>query len=182
MTQSCRHIKLTITEVCCSVTTSFPTLQPHGLLAAHQEPLSFTISWSLLRFMATESVMLPNHLPCAGPFSFCFQSFPASRSLPMSRLFTSGGQSVGALASASGLPTNIQGWFPLRLTGLISLQSKGLSRVFSNNLKSSVLQCSAFFMIQLTSAHDYWKNRSFDYMDLCWQNDVCFSIYCLSLS
>ena len=66
------------------------------------------------------------------PFSSCLQSFPASGSFPMSQLFTSGGQSIGASASASVLPTNIQGWSPLGLNTLISLQSKGLSRVFSN--------------------------------------------------
>ena len=65
-------------------------------------------------------------------FSFCFQSFPASGSFPMSQLFASGGQSIRASASALVLPMNIQGWFPLGLTGLISLQSKGLSRVFSS--------------------------------------------------
>ena len=68
----------------------------------------------------------------ATPFSFCLQSFTASGSFPMSRLFTSGGQSIRASASASVLPVNIQGWFPLGLTHLVSLQSKGLSRVFSN--------------------------------------------------
>ena len=66
------------------------------------------------------------------PFSFCPQSFPASRSFPVSQLFASGGQRIGASASASVLPVNIQGWFPLGLTGLVSLLSKGLSRVFSN--------------------------------------------------
>ena len=69
------------------------------------------------------------------PFSSCPQSFPASGSFPMSWLFASGSQSTGALASTSVLPTDIQDWFPLRLTGLISLQSKGLSRVFSSTLK-----------------------------------------------
>ena len=68
------------------------------------------------------------------PFSSCLQSFPASGSFPMSRLFESAGQSIGASASASVLPRNIQGWFPWGLTGLISLQSKGLSRVFSNTI------------------------------------------------
>ena len=62
------------------------------------------------------------------PFSSCLQSFPASESFPMSQLFVSGGQSIGA--SASVLPMNIQGWFPSGLTGLISLESKGLSRIF----------------------------------------------------
>ena len=65
------------------------------------------------------------------PFSSCLQSFPASRSFPMSQFFTSGGQSIGDSASASVLPTNIQDWFTLGWTGLISLQAKGLSRVFS---------------------------------------------------
>ena len=66
------------------------------------------------------------------PFFSCFQSFAASGSFPVSKFFTSGGQIIGASASASVLPKNVQNWFPLRLTGLISLQSKGLSRVFSN--------------------------------------------------
>ena len=70
--------------------------------------------------------------PLFAPFSFCLQSFPASESFPMSQLFTPGGQSIRASASASVSLMNIQGWFPLGLTGLISLQSKGLSRVFSN--------------------------------------------------
>ena len=65
-------------------------------------------------------------------FFFCLQSFSASGSFPMSPLFTSGGQSIGALVSASVLPMNIQGWFPLGFTGLITLQSKGLSIIFSS--------------------------------------------------
>ena len=75
-------------------------------------------------------VMLFNHLTFC--HSFCFQSFPASVSFPMSQLFTSGGQSNGASAIASVLSVNIQGWFPLWLTGLIFLQPQGLSRVFSS--------------------------------------------------
>ena len=66
------------------------------------------------------------------PFSSCLQSFPASRSFPVSHFFPSGGQSIGASASASVFPMNIQAWFPLGWAGLISLQSKGLSRVFFN--------------------------------------------------
>ena len=73
----------------------------------------------------------PTILPSVVPFSSCLQSFPASGSFPMSQLFTWGGQSIGVSASASVLPMNIQDWFPLGLTGLISLQSKGLSRVSS---------------------------------------------------
>ena len=89
------------------------------------------------------------------PFSSCLQSFPTSGSFPMSQYFASGCQSIGASASASVLPLNIQDWPPLGLTGLISLQSKGLSRVFSNNtvLKASNLQHSAFIMVQLSQPY-----------------------------
>ena len=99
------------------------------------------------------------------PFSSCLQSFPASGSFPMSQVFTSGGQSIGA--SASVLPMNIQDWFPLRLTGLISLQSKGLSRVFSNTTvqKHQFFSLSLLHVQALTSIHDYWKSHSFDYTD-----------------
>ena len=77
----------------------------------------------------------PTILPSAVPISSCLKSFPASGSFPMSQLFTSGGQSIGISASASVLPMNIQDWFPLGLIGWISLQSKRLSRVFSNFTK-----------------------------------------------
>ena len=93
------------------------------------------------------------------PFSSCLQSFPASGSLPISQLFASGGQSIGVSASASVLPMNIQGWFPLGLTGLTSLLSKGLLRVFSRTTvqRLSILGCSAFFMVQLL--HPYMTTR-----------------------
>ena len=101
--------------------------------AAHKASLSFTISWSLLKLMSFESVMPSNHLILCRPLSSCLQSFPASEYFPMSRLFASGGPSIGASASASVLPMNIQDWFPLALTSLISLLYKGLSRVFSSS-------------------------------------------------
>ena len=88
----------------------------------------------------------PNVSSSVVPCSSCLQSFPASRSFPVSWLFTSGGQRIGASASASVLPMNIQGWFPLGLTGLISLQSKRLSRVFSN----TIIQKHQFFSAQLS--------------------------------
>ena len=85
-------------------------------------------------------------------FSSCLQSFPASGSFPMSQLFASGDQIIGA--SASIIPMNSQGWFPLGLTGLISLLSKELSRVLQHHsLKASILWRSAFFMVQLS--HSY---------------------------
>ena len=99
--------------------------------AACQASLSFTISRSLLQLMSKESVMPPAILSSAIPFS-CLQSFPASGSFLMRQLFESGGQSIGASASASVLQMNIPDWFPFELTALISLLSKGLSTVFSN--------------------------------------------------
>ena len=98
-------------------------------VAAQQASLSFTNSQSLLKLMFVELVMLSNHLIFWCPFLLVPQ---ASESFPMSQLFTSGSQSIGASASASVLPVSIQHWFPLGLTDLISLQSKGLSRVFSS--------------------------------------------------
>ena len=87
-------------------------------------------------------------------FSSCLQSCPASGSFLMNQVFTTGGQSIGASASASVHPMNIQDWFPLGLTGWISLQSKGLSRVLQHHSsKASVLRFSAFFMVQLS--HPY---------------------------
>ena len=97
--------------------------------AAHQASLSSTISWNLFKLMSIELVMPSNHLTLCRPLllpSIFWGSFP------MSWLDPSGGQTIGASASASVLPMNIQGWFPLRLTGLTSLLSRGLSRVFSN--------------------------------------------------
>ena len=98
------------------------------------------------------------------PFSSCLQSFPASQSFQMNQFFTSGGQNIGVSASASVPSMNTQDWSPLRWTGWISLQSKGLSRVFSN----STVQKHQFFGGQLSlwsnsHIHDYWKNHSFDY-------------------
>ena len=97
-------------------------------------------------------------------FSSCLQSFPSSGSFPMSQFFTSGSQSIGVSASTSVLPMSIQDWFPLGWTGWISLQSKELSRIFSNttvqSINSSLL--SFLYSTTLTSIHVYWKNHSFD--------------------
>ena len=94
----------------------------------------------------------PTILSSVAPFS-CPQSFPASQSFQVSHLFASGGQSFRASASTSVLPVNIQDLFPLGLIGLISLWSKGLSRVQHHSSKASILQCSAFFMVHLS--HPY---------------------------
>ena len=97
--------------------------------APRQVPPSSTVSPSLLKFIFIESVML-SISSSATTFSYCLQFFPASGSFLINQLFASGDQNTGA--STSVLPMNIQGWFPLGLMGLISLQSKGLTRVFSN--------------------------------------------------
>ena len=128
--------------------------------AACQASLSITNSQSLLKLMSIESLMPSNISSSVIPFS-CLQSFPASGSFQMSQFFTLGGQIIGVSASASVLPMNIQDWFPLGWTGWISLQSKGLWRVFSN----TTVQKHQFFGTQLysptlTSIHDCWKNTS----------------------
>ena len=114
-----------------SVTQSCPTLcdpMSHRTpgLPVHQQLPEFTqthVHWVSDAIQSSHSVI---------PFSSHLQSFPASGSFQMTQFFTSGGQNIGASASASVLPMNVQGWFSLWLTGLISLQSKGLPRVFSN--------------------------------------------------
>ena len=97
--------------------------------AALQASLSFTISQNLLKFTSIESVMLSNRLILCCPFLVLPSAFPSVR---VSQLFASGGQSIGASALTSVLPMSIQSWFPLGLTDLISLLSKGPSRVFSS--------------------------------------------------
>ena len=136
--------------------------------ASSQVSLSFTVPRAYSNPCPSSWWCHPAISSSAVLFSSCLQSFPASGSFSKSRLFSSGGQSIGVSGSATVLSANIQDWFPL---GLMSLQSKGLS---------SVLQClgstastfwhSAFFMVQLTSIHD--KKHNFDYTDLCWQSNV----------
>ena len=123
--------------------------------AACQASLSITNSWSLLKFMSIASVMPPNHLILYHPLS-CLQSFPEPESFSMSRLITSGGQSIGASALASVLPMNIQGWFPLGLTSLISLQLKGLSRVFSQHHSSKASVLCTQLSLQFNSHTHTW--------------------------
>ena len=133
-----------------SVAQSCLTLRPHGLQHARPPcpsptPGVYSNPCSLSRWChptISSSVVL---------FSSRLQSFPASGSFSMSRLFTSGGQSIGASASASVLPVNIQSWFPSGLTGLISLLSKGLSRVFSNTTVQKHLFFGAVKILILAS-------------------------------
>ena len=141
---------------------------PWSMPEACQASLSFTISWNLLKFMSIESVMLSNlSCPLLLP-----SVFPSIRIVfPVNWHFASGGQGIGA--SASVLLMNIQGWSPLGLTGLISLQSKGLSRVFS----STTFWKHQFFGTRLTSwskSHIHtWllEKPSFDCTEACWKSD-----------
>ena len=101
-------------------------------IVAHQAPLSSTVSQTFLKLMSIESVMLSNHLILCRSLLFLSSIFPSIRVFSNELLYTSGGQSIGASATQSVLPMDVQGWFPLGLTGLISLQYRGLWRVFSS--------------------------------------------------
>ena len=122
-------------------------------IAACQASLSFTISRSLLKLMSIESVILSSHLILCH-LLLLPSIFPASRSFPMSQLFSSGDQSIGASASASVLPVNFQGWFPLGWTlGLISSLFEGLPRVFSS---TTVRKHQLFSAQQELHSGDCW--------------------------
>ena len=123
-------------------------------IAAHQASLSITNSQSSLKLIPLSQWFHPAISSSVVPFS-CPQSLPASESFPMSQFFAWGGQNIGVSALSTVLPMNTQDWSPLGWTGWISLQSKGLSRVFSNITaqKASILWCSAFFTVQLS--HPY---------------------------
>ena len=149
-------------------------MRPHGLQWARPPCLSSTPggcsnSGPLSRWCH------PTISSSVVPFSSCLQSLPASDSFPMSQLFTWGGQSIGVSALASFLPKKSQSWSPSQWTGCISLQSKGFSRVFSNTTvqKHQLLVLSLLYGPTLTPIHTYWKNHSFDHMDLCLQSNVC---------
>ena len=134
------HPHTVISSCCCSVASDSVT----PWIVWCQASLPFTISQSLLKLMSIEFLCHPTISFSFAPFSSCLQSLPASWSFPMSQLFTLDGQSTGASTSASALPMSIQDWLPLGLTGLISLQSKGLSRVFSG----TTIQRHQFFCTQ----------------------------------
>ena len=140
----------------CSVVSD--SLQHHGLQHARLPVLHYLLKFAQTHIHWVSDATQLSH-PLSSPFSSCLQSFPASGSFPMSQLFASGGQSFGASVLASVLPVNIQGWFPLGLTGLISLQSKGLSRVFFSTTFKSInpLAFSLLYGPILTSVHDYCR-------------------------
>ena len=128
------------------------SLRPHGLQNARLPCLSPTpgaCSYSC----PLSQWCYPTIWPSAVPFSSCLQSFPTLGSFLMSQLFVSAGQSIGGLASASVLPMNIQSWFPLGLTDLLAVQGTPKSLLQHHSSKASILQHSAFFMVQLS--HPY---------------------------
>ena len=142
-----------------SIAQSCLTLQSHGLQHARlpcPSPIlgpcsnSCPLSWWCHPTISSSVVPFTSHL----------QSFPGSGSFPVSQSFTSSSQSIGVSVSASVLPMNIQGWFPLGLTGLISLQSKGPQKSFPTPQFKSIN--SLMLSPILTSIHDYWKNHRFD--------------------
>ena len=134
--------------------------------AACQASLSFTICQSLLKLMSIESLMHPNISSSVTHFSSCPQSFPASGSFTVTQLFTSGGQRFGASASASVLPVNIQCWSTC--SPRYSQESSPTPQIKSINS----LALSLLYGPTLTFIHDYWKNYSFHYADLCRQSNV----------
>ena len=155
------YVSFSSVQFSCSVFSD--SLQLYGLqharplcpsLAPRVESNSCPLSWSWHPTISSSVI----------PFSSCLQSFPASGSFQMSQFFTSGGQSIGVSASASVPPMNIQDWFPLRLTGWISLQFKRLSRVFSNTTvqKHQFFALGFLYSPTLTSIHGYWESHSLD--------------------
>ena len=140
---------------------------------AYQASLSLTISQncpSYLHWMG-EAIQPSHRLLPSSPSAF---NLCQHQGLPMSQFFASGGQSIGASASASVPPKSIQSWFPLRLTGLIFLLSKGFSRVFSSTTiqKHQFFGTLSFYCPALTTIHDHWKDHILDYMDVCQQSDT----------
>ena len=138
--------------------------------AASQASLSITISWSLPKFMSIESVMPFSHLILWHPL-FCTQSFPALGTYPVGQLFA---DDWNTGASVSILPMSIQGWFPLRLTDLLSLLSKDSQESsLAPQLKgiNSLVLC-LLYGPALTTVCDHWEDHSLDYTDLCQQSFV----------
>ena len=144
-------------------------------ILANQASLFFTIFWNFFNSCPLSWWYHPTISSSIIPFSSCLQSFPASVSFPISWLFTSGGESTGASASASVLPGNIKSWFPLRLAGLISLLSKGLSVFSSTTLQKHQFGSQPFlwsnyhictWLLEKSYSFDYRKFYSFDYRKL----------------
>ena len=155
------------------------SLQPHGLQHTRFPCPSLSV-WVCSNSSPLCQWCHPTTSSCDTPFSSCPQSLPASRSFPVSWVFTPGSQSMRV--SASVLPVTIQDWFPLRLTGLISLLSKGLSRIFSSN----TVWKHQFFRAQpslLSNSYFYMTTGKITCLTIwIFAKCVCFLIHCLGLS
>jgi len=162
-----KHLFVAVQLLSCPTLYSFMDYSTPGLPVLHYLPEFVQIHVHWISDVSNHFILCHHHL-----FSIFLQSFPASGSFPSSQFFTSGGQRIGASASASVLPMSILGWFPLQLTGLISLLSKGLSRIFF----TTTIQKHQFFTTQssstLTSVHDYWKNHCCSVTDSWWPLDL----------
>ena len=155
---------------CCSVTKLCPT----PCSPMNCSPPGFPVIHYLMEFaqlMSIESVMPSNQLILCRPLLLLPSTFPSIRVFSNELALCIRWPKYWDSASASVLPMKIPGWFPLELIGLISLLSKGLSRVFSSTTFQSINSSELSFLHgpTLTSVCDYWKNHSFDYIDLCWQ-------------
>ena len=158
--------------VCLSLETEFSSVQLLSCVcllvtpcsAACQASLSLTNSWSLLKLMSITSVMPSNHLILCRPLLLLPSIFPSIRVFSNESALHIRGASIGVSASTSVLPMNTQDWSPSEWTGWISLQSKGLSRVFSNTTvpKHQFFSAQLSSHSNLTSIHDHWKNHSLD--------------------
>ena len=133
------------------------SLWPHGLQRARL-PCPSQSPRACLNSHPSSRWCRPINSSSVVPFASCLQSFPTS----VTQFFASGGQSIGASSSASALPMNIQGWFPLELTDLLAVQGTLKSLLQHHSSKASILRSAFFLLPTLTSIHDYWKNHSFD--------------------
>ena len=149
----------------------FDSLRPHGSSSP-----GFPVHHQLLELALThvKSVMPSNHLILCHSLLPLPSIFPSIRVFSMSQFFASGGQSIGASASAPVLPVNIQGWFPLGWTGLFPCSPMDSQESSSTPQFESISSLALSFLYgpTLTSGRDYWKNHSFNYVDLCRQSDV----------
>ena len=155
------------------------SLPPHGLQHARLHCPSLS-PWVCSDSCPLSQWCHPTTSSSVSPFSSCRQCFPASGSFTVSWLFASSGQSVGVSASVSVLPVNFQAWFLLGCINLICLLSRGFSRVFYSTevWKHLIFSTRLLYGLALISIHDYWKNHSFDYKDVCWQSGVFVFLKC----
>ena len=163
LSRPCLHVSSSV-QFCSVQSLSRVWLFVTPWITAHQASLSITNSRSSLRLTPIEFVMPSSHLILGHPLLLLPPIFPSIRVFPMNQFCALGSQNIGASASVSVLPMNIQYLFPLGWTGWISLLSKGLSRVFSNTTVQGINSSALSFLYSptITSLHDYWKNHSFD--------------------